>query len=455
MKKKSHLLLLVSAICALFCPQAQGQPYYNFAMGTELPSTYNPCHAVIRTIDAQSAVAYYGGPGVAVSKLLYINLNPFIIAGLELTGGYDEIKDIRIENGVVFFCGRNSQTYKGFIGHVKLSDLAGSVPGSIICSNVDIPGVQSIMWRLAAYDDGTGITRVVSIGNAWFHSSPYFYTCSATTCQSTFVVECKYDAITNLMSSVGMKVVGVDTRFERADDVVVTDHWLAIVSNYPAQSQLIIHRCSKNNVLATFNNYYAYTVPYLEGVNHCCLMRGDTIADATLYCTNGGAPYGSSLRVFDLNTMTMTCAQRFDLLDKAEPLEMAYLPEYATLVTLQWQMYPSGQKHYNFVSWRPYDSTPYYAKLTYETADHKLECMDKLTTKHVVATGGDYWLMKDIINDIPSTTCYTIAQQSVDALQPSQPVYGSNNYSAYTLILQRNSYGSPIPVYLNKGCITP
>ena len=463
MKLLSKLILSFSVFCMLACLQAQGQTYYNFALGG-LSSPYNPTHAIIRTIDAQRAVAYYGGPGVATSVLAYIDLSTLTVSRLELDGGFDQLKDIRIENGVVFFCGRNSQTLRGFIGHVTLADLIASTANSIHCYDIYDPGLMAytsstIMWRLAAYNDGTGTTRVVCLGNTWFQNgNTTFYPCTDTvypTCQASFIVECTYSG--TLSTPMNMIVVSDATRFELADDVVVTDNWLAIISRFPAQDEIVIHRCAKNDVINTFNNFYSFKVNSLEGVNHCCHMKGDTIADATLYSSPSVSHYESHLRVFDLNTMTMTRAQQFDLLEKAEPQEVVYLPDYATLVTLQYQMYPSNVLHHTFVSWKPYSTTPYFAKLTYEIiTNKKFESLDKLTQKHIVAAGGDYWLMKDIINDDPSTTCYKLAQQKVEALQLSPGIESNYIYDTFTLpptTFQQGLYLPALP--LQGGCITP
>jgi hypothetical protein len=198
---KARLFLSISVVCTILCMQAQGQTYYNFALGG-LPTMYNPSHAIIRPIDSQRAVAYYGGPGVTTSVLAYIDLNtPSTVSRLELDYGYDQVKDIRIENGVVFFCGRNSQTLRGFIGHVTLTDLINSTPHSIHCYDInfepDVPiATSTIMWRLAAYNDGTG-TRVVCLGNAWYHvPNMYFNPCTIEpgnpTYQASFFVECTY-----------------------------------------------------------------------------------------------------------------------------------------------------------------------------------------------------------------------------------------------------------------------
>ena len=64
---KAHLFLSFSALCMIMCIQAQGQTYYNFAVGTEVSGVYNSSHAIVRPIDASRAVAYYGGFGAANS----------------------------------------------------------------------------------------------------------------------------------------------------------------------------------------------------------------------------------------------------------------------------------------------------------------------------------------------------------------------------------------------------
>ena len=56
MKLLSKLILSFSVFCMLACLQAQGQTYYNFARG-EIGSTSS--YSLIRTVDAQRAVAYY------------------------------------------------------------------------------------------------------------------------------------------------------------------------------------------------------------------------------------------------------------------------------------------------------------------------------------------------------------------------------------------------------------
>ena len=387
--------------------------------------------------------------------MVLLDLNSIISAnGLTLNPEYD-VKDIRILDGVAYFCGRNTIKNDGFVGHVKLSDLSGSVPNSVHCYDLRV-GPSTIMWRLAAFDDGMGNKRVVSLGNTWYrgNNAPPFPTCpDSAVCQASFFMEFKVDNDT-LVYEYG-KVVGDTTRFERADDLVVTNNWLAIVSRYPDQQAIVIHRCKKYDVQNTFDSYYYYVAPYAEGENHCCHMKGDTLADATLYNSGLSSQYESHLRVFDLNSMAMTHAQKFDLLDKTEPVEPTYMPDYATLVVLQYQLYPSTMYHHTFVHWKPYNPSTYFARLMYENTDKSLVWMDRLTNRHIVAAGGDYWMMKDISYDDPSTICYTVDQQQVTplALSPMRTAY--YNYGAIYRRPNHVKNGVPLSIYISGSCITP
>ena len=48
MKTKYYLILTLTIICATFCPQANGQTYYNFALGKATGAGFNPSHSMIR-----------------------------------------------------------------------------------------------------------------------------------------------------------------------------------------------------------------------------------------------------------------------------------------------------------------------------------------------------------------------------------------------------------------------
>ena len=137
-------------------------------------------------------------------------------------------------------------------------------------------------------------------------------------------------------------------------------------------------------------------------------------------------------------------------------LQFKVLQPLRILVTLQYQMYPLGDLHHTFVHWKPYNATPYNANLMRESQyDLSFQTVDKLTPKHIIAAGGDYWFMKDILYDDPSTTCYKTATQQVSGLQLSSPVLNSNNYGNFSLYLTPIPTGSINPVTLNLDCNTP
>lgn len=73
MKNRFYLSLLSSVFCMLTSLPMQGQTYFNFVMGYTL-SAYNSSRSVIRTVDAQRAIAYYED-GSSAHKLARIGMD--------------------------------------------------------------------------------------------------------------------------------------------------------------------------------------------------------------------------------------------------------------------------------------------------------------------------------------------------------------------------------------------
>ena len=170
-------------------------------------------------------------------------------------------------------------------------------------------------------------------------------------------------------------------------------------------------------------------------------MKGDTIALVAQYQPWWTTTYETHMRTVDLASMTMTSAQGYPLLDKAEPEEIVYLPDYATLVLLQRQQFLSTAYHYAYVYWKPYKIPPYYADLIYESGDNPFHSIDRLTHKHIVATGGDYWMEKDVLTNNPSASCYTIDMQKISPLSSASPVGGVYPYHSLA-----PSFSPPFPI---------
>ncbi len=448
MKRFIQLLVSLSALCIALSLQVQGQTYYDFVMGsTSVPYTHSG--AIIRTIDPQRAVAYYSSG--RTHKLAVIDMN-----GTITETEYPEeilINDIRVVGNDIFLCGWDTINYYGVLGYASVTSILSSTP-SIDFQKINLGTdiTLFIPWRLAAYIDNSGMFRMVTIGEMYYSSlstvPPWFYPCSNSYylgCHTFFVLECTYSAGT--FSPVGCKFLCDSNRYERADDVVLTDNWLAIITQYPDKNKLIIHRCNKDNVVGTLDTYHSYTVPNYEGMYHCCKMQGDTIALVAQYQPSWTTTYETHMRTVDLASLIMTNATSYPLLAKAVPEEIVYLPEYATLVLLQCQLFPSSVFHYAYISLKPYTTPPYNADLIYEQGDNPFHSIDLLCHKYIVAAGGNYWIENNVMSINTSTECYIVDQQPILPLSTASHAMDTYPYYSQSFSL--------VPIFVNESFNSP
>ena len=195
-------------------------------------------------------------------------------------------------------------------------------------------------------------------------------------------------------------------------------------------------------MLGTFDNFFYYKVPTLKAAFYGCKMKGDTIAVASVF-NDGTGTDEMQVRVVDLATMNMPCAQTFDLLDKDDIYEMAYLPDIQRLVLLTNHTYtPLTSLIHTFCFLKPYETAfPYNMEKIYDTNRYSFTSMDRLSTKHIVAAGGDYWMMKDASLNNPASNCYEIKNQLVKNLATSAPltrIYSFQQTSIYPYTIPCN-----------------
>ena len=414
---------------------AEGQTFFDFALGGD---TFSPSNAVVRSVSDQKVIAsYWDGTYYRQAR---VGLTDFIFAKMD---DHHEIADIRIVGDDIFFCGMDRSTNHAFLGHATVPDIESQNP-HIEFYDIIIPYTTiSRFWRLAAYLDSPNVTRLVAVGDFWYTNDGVnpqpsgVPSCSLSgTCQSTFAVE--YTYMSGGFNYVGNKVFSDNSsHYEYACDVVETDHYVAVLT-FPAADELIIHRCDKTNVLASLgypNIYYYYKVPPRGAAFYGCKMKGDTIAVASVF-NNGPGTDELQLRVVDLTTMNMPHAQTFDLLDKDDIYEMTYLPDIQRLVLLQNQTYtPLTLLRHTFCFMKPYETVfPYNMEKIYEANSRKFTSLDRLSSKHIVAAGGDYWMMKDVSVNNPASTCYVIKNQLVKKLATSTPLTRNHTFQS-TIIL--------------------
>ena len=376
------------------------QTFPNFALGGD---SFTPSGSVVRTVNNQKAIASYWDSGSRCYHLARVGLTDIISAKLD---DHHDIADIRIVGDDIFFCGMNRSTHQAFLGHASVSNIEGQNP-HIQFQELNMANTLTTrLYRLAAYDDpSSGTTRLVAVGDTWYNGTPdpNIYPCPAspymTECCAHIVVEYKYQY--GLFTQVGNRVLNdKNGHFEYACDVVETDSYVAVVT-FPTADELIIHRCNKSNVLGTFDYYFRYKIPSGRVVFSACKMTGDTIAVASVFDYGGGAD-DMQVRVVDLAMMSMPYAQVFDLQDKDDIYEMVYLPDDQRLVLLTNQTYSYSVLHHTFCFLRPYETVfPYNMEKIYEVYDRSFTSVDRLSSQHIVAAGGDYWMMKDVTYNAP------------------------------------------------------
>ena len=429
MKKSLLLIVAFTTLYVMQPPSAEGQILFNYALGG---GSFTPSNAVVRTVNDQKVIAsYYDGANYCLACVDPINITT---AKLD---DHHEIADIRILDNDVFFCGYDRNSKEAFLGHATISDIESQAPHIQLLNFYVQPSLITRLWRLAAYTDYGGTIHLVAIGETWYSNTdvpPYAYPCySYTSCDAQIIVEYTYQS--GVFNYEGNLILhDVYPYYEFPCDVVVTNNYVAVVS-FSAADELIIHRCSKNNVLGTFGNIFYYNIPPGKVAFYASKMNEDTIAVASVF-NNGTGTDELQMRVVNLMTMNMPCAQVFELQDKDDIYEMTYLPDIQRLVLLLNQTYtPLTSLIHTFCFMRPYETVfPYNMEKIYDTNHLSFTSLDRLSSKHIVAARGDYWIMKDVSYNNPASTCYVIEDQPVKELAMSMPLIRGHLFESTSIL---------------------
>lgn len=447
MKKIKRTAWLLLAVCMAAVPTLHGQTFFDFVYGS---IGNNTSHSIIRSYNATEAVVYYEDGTdhflalVGLTGMVYgARLNPLFT-----------VNDIRVVGDEAYFCGRHGG--RGFVGRADINSLRSLSP-NVQYYDLDADKVSGLT-RMVAYQFG-GMTKVVAVGSyCYTHNDPtgtIFPPCPPNhICRASIVVECDFSGSTPPYSR--MLVVNSQTRIELAFDIVETDHYVAVVTHYTDWGQTAIHRCDKANVLATFPLGHGYPSPYFRDMTGymACKTGGDTIAVAGMALIADDAPYATVLRTFDLQSMAMTSFQGYGISDKSVPSELVYMPRYATLVMQQLQPFPSTAYSSPFVYWEPYEASAYYAKVMLEASHRKhYGSLDRLTEKHYVSTGGDYWIMKDVSFDNTPNRCYKIDSLKINIYPIEPPTSFSPPYHTAILYADPTSGATGVRDTINEICI--
>ena len=113
--------------------------------------------------------------------------------------------------------------------------------------------------------------------------------------------------------------------------------------------------------------------------------------------------------------------------------------------------------HHTFCFLKPYETVfPYNMEKIYEFNDRSFTSLDRLSSQHMVAAGGDYWMMKDVTYNDPASTCYVIKNQQVKKLATSTYQTRVHFFSGIIILPFYTSCNETYDLIpMSSSCITP
>lgn len=420
MKEKTFLILWLLFLGILVSPSAWGQ-YFNYASAYTGNQTTD-YQSLIRKIDDTSALVCFYDDSVNQYAIARVGLSLSCRKAILPMGC--TVNDMRITGDDVYFCGSLYAT--PIIGHIKLSSFW--TPNRTFTLFKVTNSFATNLHRMAAYTID-GKQKVVIVGDVIFTDNSPFSCPYDTTyydpslgdsvhyyyhyCLHTIILEVDFIGANHLLDRYVSTTI-VPSHRELITEVIETENYVAFVGHYTDHHTTIIHRCPKNDVLNNFDGYHWCFWGIDEGHSRFrgCLMKGDTIAVSsmsTFYDSYGVQQFSTNIRVFDIasTNVTNTHALRVPLNTKTEPLDLMYMPKDHRLVLLQDIKLPSLSSDQNtFVHIDPYMVTAHNAKCWYEAYWQKsFNCLCRLNDTIYLASGGEYWCMKDI-DPLISDSCY-------------------------------------------------
>ena len=462
MKTTIKTLSIIAMALVLFQPKSlNSQPTYNSAV-LDVDSSYS--YATIRAYSANITILCHHSSSTSPTTpwLIMTDITTGTSRYIELQPGY-VVSDMRIYNGFVFFCGSTAGGEASY-GFVDINSFWTLPPATFNVEYRNFPNTlgHGVLTHLQVYHDGTS-EKLVALGYETYtgtapvmippSASGSYASCLSSSCREYFVVEC-----TNPRSSapaLDYLLVNTVNNNEYLSDMVLTNSYVAIVG-YDANTSMsvYIHRCKRYDVLNTFSDRHEYSIPYCVSFTglKCCAMKGDTIAIANISDNSGN--YGIRLRVVDVASMNMTCAQELPKTGKTDIFDMVYYPQHQMLLlSTYFDILPYAPYYgddWVFMRVEPYNTNAYTTTGIIETIRrYEYRSMDMIANDYFVASGGGFGFAKNAITDISSPGCYVTRGWDVKQIvklyiDPSPQTYdiGNDNFVLDNSLRQSNFLGT-------------
>lgn len=336
------------------------------------------------------------------------------------------VRDFRIINDWLYFCGENTNSKRGVIGVFKLASFFFPVGTNTHFDFFEVSNTTTLFKMVAYMDPATNIPRLAAVGYNRGNN------CGVWACGVWVDCEGYAPGASPTSVSVFNSYYGAPSEIEQWNDVVATDDWVVLVgSGYIAgQKGLMLRKFHKGLPSdPELDNLYFYSeseafvadeVRALTIINNdvAVAYRGIRIDNVTDF---------TKFRIFDINSMHNINSQEYVVPYKSKINEVAYM-ELANQVVLI-NEFPSPVSISNFVYLTPYQTTTYNSVYVRDKTQYYWS-VTNLDGNYFVGAGYFHFLLRDASALFPANNNYS----SIPSLCPENEdlkVYIIDNINPY------------------------
>lgn len=394
---KTKNLFLAASLLLAISAMAQIQPYpYNSAilsrgfLNTEIQT-------IVRHWDDTYVISYHAGSGGG-----YFSCSDFsgfwdifspscVNAQAQLSDPLPveyEVKDMRIFNDNVFFCGLKHD-FVGDIGFVGWFDLNLFMTGNFTPHIQEINNV-TLLRKMTVYKNNGPIT-VVAIGDIISPNSSV-----------NAIVE-----ISDINNNMICSITSVYSNpFEELNDILYLGNKLVFVGtttvgyNNFFYTRIVDDTYLASNSTNINNYYYFFGTNEVNGYTASTSLIDDNFAISYVHCLPDQS-FVTRIRVIDINSSNPTnvISQEFPKANKEDPLEMVYSIPNETLALLQpidYFFYPAYYINPQFIFLKPLYTSPYTTYISYFQSSHYYTSLDTYGSPAIVSVADQLAYLQEV-----------------------------------------------------------
>lgn len=404
---RKNIIILTLTFLMPFSSTAQIISWYNSAV----LKTHTSEQTIVRNWNDQKVVTCYttnGSPFFACSDVSGF-MGVYSSGGFSANTFYSDplpniysIKDMRIEDDIVFFCGSvrvptQPLTYHGIVGFFDLNDFEHGNFHPVIH---EIPDA-SYFTKLVVYNS-QGYHKVVTIG--YDNTANY----------NSILLEIDNIALPNPTCNLHT----ITSNTQQLNDILFTGRSLVLTGafkpNYLYPFVWVLDNPANLSSSSSYYNIYYWNsgtgFSESNANTYATYLRNGLIAVSYVYVEPSPLSYHTRLRVIDVNASIPQNikSQEFEIDNKLEPVEMTYSHSTQILTLLQPIDYTYNQDP-QFIFLSPFTtSSPYNANLSFFQNGSNYISLDTYNSNNVVSVGENHVYLQKVTSQnnsgCPSTT---------------------------------------------------